>query len=49
MSANDTIIIGPFRYNVIKRENNRILIGWTESTGIYKEVWILYKKCRNIN
>lgn len=49
MSANDVILIGPFRYNVIKRENHRVLIGWTESTGIYKETWILLKTCRKIN
>jgi len=49
MSANDVIIIGPFRYTVIKRENSRVLIGWREATGIYKETWLLLKKCRNIN
>lgn len=49
MGINDVIMIGPFRYNVLKREDNRILVAWTESTGIYKELWILYKSKRKIN
>ena len=43
MGANDVITIGPFRYNVLKREAHRILVSWTEATGVYKETWILFK------
>lgn len=48
MSTNDVIVIGPFRYNILKRETNRILVAWTETTGIYKETWILLKNGRKL-
>lgn len=44
MSTNDIIKIGPYTYNVLKRETNRILLSWTESTGIYKEMWFILKE-----
>lgn len=43
MAKNDIIIIGPFRYQVLKKEAHRMLVSWVESTGIYKETWIILK------
>jgi hypothetical protein len=43
MSTNDVIIIGPYKYTVLKREGRRMLLSWIESTGIYKETWLLIK------
>lgn len=43
MSANDVIVIGPFRYKVLKRVGTKVLVSWTEAPGIYKETWIKMK------
>lgn len=43
MSTNDVITIGPYKYTVIKREGRRMLLSWTEATGIYREMWLLIK------
>ena len=33
------IKIGPFTFYVLKQDGNRILLSWTESSGIVKERW----------
>jgi hypothetical protein len=48
MSTNDVIIIGPYRYTVLKREARRMLLSWIESTGIYREEWLLTKGVKNV-
>lgn len=36
------IVIGPYRYKVLKQDGNRVLLGWVESaTGIEKTRWVL--------
>lgn len=37
------IQIGPFKYNVLKRDGNRLLLQWTESTGVEKTRWVILK------
>ncbi len=49
MKTNDIIQLGPYKYNVLKREGNRMLVSWTESTGVYKELWLIVKKQVIIN
>ncbi len=49
MGANDVIIIGSFRYTIMRREGSRILVSWVEGTGIYREMWIIYNGRTKIN
>lgn len=42
-NTNDTIQIGPYTYNILKVVGRRILIQWTESTGIQREMWFIMK------
>lgn len=44
MSTNDVLQLGPYKYNVLKREGNRVLLSWTETTGIYREMWMILKR-----
>jgi hypothetical protein len=44
MNINDVLQIGPYKYNVIKRDGNRALVQWVESTGIERTMWLLIKK-----
>ena len=37
------MIIGNITFNVLKRDGNRILLEWTESSGIIKTRWIIFK------
>lgn len=43
MKTSDILFLGPYKYNVLKRDGNRVLLSWIESTGIYKEMWLLIK------
>lgn len=49
MSANDVLVIGTFRYTVLRREGSRILVSWVEGEGVYREMWIIYNGKRSIN
>lgn len=40
----DTILIKNFRFVILKREANRILLTWTEKSGVTKERWIIINK-----
>ena len=37
------IVIGPFKYNVLKQDGKRLLLAWTESDGTQKERWVKLK------
>lgn len=38
------IQIGPYKFNVLKQEGNRLLLSWIESSGIEKTRWIILNK-----
>lgn len=44
LKVNDTLAIGPFKYTVLKRDNDFVLLTWTESSGITKELWVNVKR-----
>ncbi len=41
MSKNDTIKIGPFSFRIIDRQDNRVLLEWTEASGETKQRWVI--------
>lgn len=50
MSTNDVLNIGPYKYNILKREGNRVLVSWIEAKdNIYREMWLLIKKSMKVS
>ncbi len=48
MSQGNTILILGTRFIILKRQANRVLIGWTEkSSGIDKSRWICLKNTQS--
>jgi hypothetical protein len=43
MSQNDTILIQGVKFLIMRRESHRMLLSWTEKSGIVKTRWIAYK------
>lgn len=44
------IVIGPYRYTVLKQDGDRVLVSWIDSiTGIHKQLWINIKKYNKEN
>lgn len=44
MAQNDTLHIGPYKYTVLKRDGDFVLLSWIESTGIQNEKWFNLKR-----
>lgn len=44
MAQNDTIVIGAFRFVVLKRDGDFALLGWTCRQGIQQERWVNVSK-----
>lgn len=38
------IVIGAYRFNVLKQKGNRVLLGWTESSGVEKTRWVILNR-----
>lgn len=36
--------LGPFTFNVLKQDGNRILLSWIEQCGAMKTRWVLIPK-----
>ena len=48
MDQNDTLLIGPYKYIILKRKENRVLVSWIESDGKEREMWMILRRSNNI-
>jgi hypothetical protein len=43
-----TIMIGPYKFSVLKIDGNRLLLSWITRDGIYNERWVINKGVINV-